>query len=405
MPFSIGEPVPWFFAPTEANPRYCFDSVAGHYVVLSFLGSTGRADSAAVLAGLSQHRSRFGDSQALFFGVTIDPDDERPGRIRDQVPGIRFFRDFDQTISRLYRALPDAAQQAATGTDAPMIPMGRKEASDPESVAAAIESYQPFTLILDQRLRVLAHCRFDVPEEHIPRILSFLDRQPPVAPEVRAAIQAPVLVVPRVFEPDFCRRLIDYYEQRGGEDSGFMREVDGRTVGVIDHNHKRRADCTIEDEELRRQCMFRIHDRLIPEVHRAYQFRATRMERYVVGCYEATTGGHFRAHRDNTTRGTAHRRFAVSLHLNPDEYAGGDLRFAEYGTQLYRAPTGGAVVFSCSLLHEATPVTQGRRYVFLPFLYDDEAARLREANARFLAPTVDRPAGTVLPGTAPVPTA
>jgi len=39
------------------------------------------------------------------------------------------------------------------------------------------------------------------------------------------------------------------------------------------------------------------------------------------------------------------------------------------------------VVFSCSLLHEARPVTAGRRYALLPFLYDDAAARVREANA------------------------
>jgi predicted 2-oxoglutarate/Fe(II)-dependent dioxygenase YbiX len=38
------------------------------------------------------------------------------------------------------------------------------------------------------------------------------------------------------------------------------------------------------------------------------------------------------------------------------------------------------VVFSCSLLHEATPVTRGRRFAFLPFLYDEQAAKVREAN-------------------------
>jgi predicted 2-oxoglutarate/Fe(II)-dependent dioxygenase YbiX len=42
------------------------------------------------------------------------------------------------------------------------------------------------------------------------------------------------------------------------------------------------------------------------------------------------------------------------------------------------------VVFSCSLLHEATPVTRGTRYVFLPFLYDDAAAKVREQNLAFL---------------------
>src|SRR5215208_3483636 len=108
------------------------------------------------------------------------------------------------------------------------------------------------------------------------------------------------------------------------------------------------------------------------------------MERYIVACYEAETGGHFRAHRDNTTMGTAHRRFAVTINLNAEEYEGGDLLFPEFGSRTYRAPTGGAVVFSCSLLHQAMPVTKGRRFAFLPFLYDDAGARLRERNARFL---------------------
>jgi hypothetical protein len=46
--------------------------------------------------------------------------------------------------------------------------------------------------------------------------------------------------------------------------------------------------------------------------------------------------------------------------------------------------SGGAVVFSCSLLHAVSRVTRGRRYAFLPFLYDDAAAAMREANNRFL---------------------
>jgi predicted 2-oxoglutarate/Fe(II)-dependent dioxygenase YbiX len=108
------------------------------------------------------------------------------------------------------------------------------------------------------------------------------------------------------------------------------------------------------------------------------------MERYIVACYEAETGGHFRAHRDNTTKGTAHRRFAVSLILNTGEFEGGLLRFPEFGPHVYQAPAGGAVVFSCSLLHEATPVTSGKRYVFLPFLYDDAAARVRQENLQYL---------------------
>lgn len=398
MPLSVGEPVPWFYGPTEANPRFRFDSVAGRYVVLSLFGSAGQPHGRAMLDALAKARSRFDDRQVLFFGVTIDPEDDRQERLRDHIPGIRFFRDFDQTISRLYRALPRRdGEFSGSSLIGDGIPESRRTAPESEVVAAALQEYQPFSLILDQRLRVLAYCRFDEPALHIERILRFLDRQPPVPLPSRATVQAPVLVVPRVFEPDFCRCLIDLYDNHGGEDSGFMRDEGGRTVGIIDYSHKRRSDYSIENEAVRAQCMHRIHDRLIPEIHKAFQFRATRMERYIVACYEGTTGGHFRAHRDNTTKGTAHRRFAVSLNLNAEEFEGGDLKFPEFGTQLYRPPTGGAVVFSCSLLHEATPVTYGTRYVFLPFLYDDAAASVREQNEQFLAGTMQHSQGSVVP--------
>ena len=189
-----------------------------------------------------------------------------------------------------------------------------------------------------------------------------------------------MLVVPNIFEPELCRHLIALYERHGGEESGFMREVGGKTVMLTDSHHKRRRDFTIEDQALQQQLALRIRRRLNPMIQRAFQFEATRMERYIVACYDAEAGGHFRPHRDNTTAGTAHRRFAVTINLNAGDYQGGDLRFPEYGRATYRAPTGGAVVFSCSILHEATPVTRGTRYAFLPFLYDEAAAELREAN-------------------------
>jgi hypothetical protein len=150
-------------------------------------------------------------------------------------------------------------------------------------------------------------------------------------------------------------------------------------VGVIDYSHKRRTDCTIEDEGLRDVLRERIHRVIVPMIKRAYQFDVTRVERWIVACYDADVGGYFRAHRDNTTSGTVHRKFACSINLNAEEFEGGGVSFPEFGLQAYRPPTGGAVVFSCSLLHEARPVTRGRRYAFLPFFYDEAGAAEREA--------------------------
>jgi len=345
----FGEQAPWFRARTASNPRYSFDTVAGRVNVLCFYGSAGDDYSKRVLAGMQARRALFDDVSACFFGVSVDPADEASERLHDQLPGIRHFRDFDGAVARAYGLLEG-------------------------------NRFQRVTFVLDARLRVHSVIPFtQAAEAHVQAVLAAVDA---LLREMQSlSIPAPVLVIPRVFEPALCRRLIDYYNAGGAYDSGFMREVDGKTVGVYDYGHKRRSDKDIDDEQLRQTCMLRIHDRVAPEILRAFQFRATRIERHIVACYDAQSGGHFRAHRDNTTPGTAHRRFAVSVVLNTGEFEGGELRFAEFGQQTYAPPAGGAVVFSCSLLHEATPVTAGLRYTYLPFLYDDAAAQVRQQNA------------------------
>jgi hypothetical protein len=39
-------------------------------------------------------------------------------------------------------------------------------------------------------------------------------------------------------------------------------------------------------------------------------------------------------------------------------------------------------------MHAVSPVKRGQRYAFLPLLYDDEAAKIREANNQFLGENV-----------------
>jgi predicted 2-oxoglutarate/Fe(II)-dependent dioxygenase YbiX len=203
-----------------------------------------------------------------------------------------------------------------------------------------------------------------------------------------ARIVRPSRSQPRVFEPDLCKALIAYYKAGGARDSGFMRSVNGKTVGMYDYSHKRRADKVIDDVQLRNACMARVHRRIVPSIRQAFHYEVTRIERHIVACYDAELGGHFRPHRDDTTPATAHRKFAVSLMLNTGDYDGGELRFPEFGRTTYTAPPGGAVVFSGALLHEATPVKRGQRFAYLPFLYDEAAAAVR----RQAEATIDSPA-------------
>ena len=50
--------------------------------------------------------------------------------------------------------------------------------------------------------------------------------------------------------------------------------------------------------------------------------------------------------------------------------------FAEFGRERYEAEAGGAVIFSCNLLHEALPVTRGRRFAVFTFFADAAGAAL-----------------------------
>jgi predicted 2-oxoglutarate/Fe(II)-dependent dioxygenase YbiX/peroxiredoxin len=333
-----------------------FDAAAGHVILMLFSGSGAWPACADAIRAIQANRDLFDDVGACFFGISTDPSDVTEGRIARQLPGIRWFLDHDQRISTLYGAVVDDGN-------------GRSY-------------HAPYLLLLDHRLRVAG--RFEI--DAIEAALAATKRLVATGVETQTA---PVLIVPRIFEPEVCQHLIKFYDEAGGVESGFMREKDGMTVRMLDPGFKRRSDYIIDDVALQNALKVRLVDRLLPEMERAFQYTATRIERWLVACYdsgkEGVGGGFFSAHRDNTTRGTAHRRFACTINLNAEEFEGGELRFPEFGSRQYRAPTGGAVIFSCSLLHEAMPVTAGRRYAFLPFFYDEEGAAIREKNRAYLA--------------------
>jgi peroxiredoxin/predicted 2-oxoglutarate/Fe(II)-dependent dioxygenase YbiX len=359
MPFlTPGDPAPWFQARSAGNPRYEFNTVAGRVIVLCFFGSARQPGVLELLQGFRGRPDLFNDDRAAFFGISCDPSDDAETRVGEQIPGYRQFWDFDFKISTAFGI---CEAQRPIGKQCALCAGNRRPRSQSprhcgRSASAGVHETQPMLIALPRWWIQLS--------------------QP--AANGLALPGAPILMVPRILEPELCRELISYYETQGGHDSGYMTsDAQGRTVGVIDYGRKRRRDCNIEDEVLRTKIRSRIIRRLIPEVFKAYQFRVTQSERYIVACYDTGEGGYFRAHRDNTTRGTAHRRFAVTMNLNAEEYEGGNLRFPEFDDRSYRAPTGGAVVFSCSLMHEALPVTKGRRFCVLPFLYDETAAKQR----------------------------
>lgn len=193
---------------------------------------------------------------------------------------------------------------------------------------------------------------------------------------------APVLYVPAAFEPEFCRDLMTAFDKGKTQESGLVQARGrlGESAHVIDRSHKSRRDHKVIDPNLIDGIRKRLDRRIVPEIHKAFARQVSGVEEFKVVRYDAEEGGHFAAHRDNVVKSQAHRRFALTLNLNAEEYEGGGLLFPEYGPDLYAPDTGDAIIFSCSLLHRATPVRKGRRYVFLAFFFDEES---RQFNDRF----------------------
>lgn len=345
-----GDRMPAFKVRSTSSPTYSFDTVGGRWVVLGLIGSADAAPAAAAVHAMTSS-DLFDDKRASLFLLSADPKDETEGRLQARLPGLRIFWDMDLAVSHLLGAATEGSRD-----------------------------YRPHWLVIDPSLTVRKVMPLRSDASCAQEVLEWLGQAPPADRYLGFAPPAPILALPDVFEPAFCDHLIGLYKAHGGEASGFMRDVGGQTVGIQDPSFKVRRDYLLEDEALIKAVQSRILRKVIPQIERVHYFRCTRMERYLVGCYPAEEGGHFSPHRDNTTLGTAHRRFAVSINLN-DDFEGGEVSFPEYGPKGYKAPKGTAIIFSCSLLHAVARVTSGTRYAFLPFLYDDAAAKIREANA------------------------
>jgi hypothetical protein len=335
---ALGDPVPWFSAATITGGSFHLQVAAGRWIVLCFLGPADGAQARQKLAALLRDADLFDEDRLTAHVVLTAP----PAEIGNSA--VSFLADYDRVLSQSY---------------------GAAETSR--------------TVVLDPMLRAIANIAWNSLDDHLAGLRDLLRSLPRVDDAAGVPMNAPVLIVPRVFDFPFCELLIKLYDRMGGQDSGFMLDVAGKSQTVVDHRLKRRNDLPLVAPELREAICDQLRRRLLPAINAYFQFAATRMDRYIVACYDSAVGGHFYRHRDNVNAGAQHRRFAVTINLNSD-YDGCDLQFPEFGRKIYRAPVGGAVVFSCGALHQVTPITRGRRYAFLAFLYGEADAALRAAN-------------------------
>jgi predicted 2-oxoglutarate/Fe(II)-dependent dioxygenase YbiX len=317
------------FLLNRGRHRLAFDSFPGRAIALAFLGSAGDPETDAALQAFAAHRRL----------VASEPDPAARSALEMRFPSVRFLW-------------------------------------DGESLASAFGAARAW-VVLDPTLRVVEVAPLDERE----RVMGRLDRAAAPSQAFGDSPPAPILALADVLEPELCRHLVDGFERDGGKESGFMQDVEGRSVEHFDNGWKRRRDFPLTDPRLIAAIRARIGRRVGPEIRKAFQMAVTRIERDLIARYDAETGGHFGPHRDDTGIAVAHRRFAVSINLNAD-FDGGEISFPEYGPRTFKAAPGAAIVFSASILHQVSRVTRGQRYVFLTFLFDEDAERLRQANLK-----------------------
>lgn len=337
-----GQRAPNFALPNSAGRvEQLYDRFIGNCMVLSFLADTGSAPATAALRDLEAMRETLVAAGAAVVAVTGATAVDNAAARASLSLGFPLYADPDASTRDRFTAPPHVTGSACT------------------------------SFVLDRNQRVLAV--LTVPEGHATAALAVLERQPPrPAGERSVALQAPVLLLPNVLGPAFCREAIDAWARDNDEGLVNMPErayAEGQSSKPVHNLHldlKKRRD-HIADDRLNARLIQALTRHLFPELMKAFRFRVGSLERFCIGAYEAGRGDYFRPHRDNMTETTRNRAFAVSLSLN-DDYQGGGVRFAEFSDDVYDPPAGGALVFSCSLLHEALAVTSGTRIAAFTFL-------------------------------------
>ena len=331
---TVGDIVPSFsLAGSDGRPfDIGDDDAAGRFRVLLFLGGGSHAGDA--LKALDDRGDALRKHDALVLVVAGD------GGAPPMAPsGARLLLDHDGRIERAFR---------------------------PEDLPAN----QPFLVVLCPNQHLFGLYRD--PAGELSAALAAIGAEARHFRASEGSRHPPVLQVPRVLSVDECRALIERfkheglaYVEPGHGDKGLTHDYKMR---IPEYGRDDRIDHWVMNQATIGFINQRLKRRLLPEVRKAFGYDITRHEPYRITKYEGARGGEQHGHRDNSELRVAHRRFALSINLNSEAFEGGGVRFPEYGGQIYRPPSGTALLFSSSLLHEAIHVTQGQRYVLLGFM-------------------------------------
>src|SRR5271170_183926 len=183
----LGDPVPWFTAPVISGGSFSLSVAAGRWIVLSFLGSPADPRAERELAEMLEVFRLFHEDRLVFYGVVTALPQNPASYLKLSTSATSFLVDYDGEISRLFGAAD-----------------------------------MPRTIILDPMLRAVADIPWNYAAGHAETVRSVLKGLPAVEDFAGVPLNAPVLLVPRIFDFQLCDVLVQLYEKIGGQDSGFL---------------------------------------------------------------------------------------------------------------------------------------------------------------------------------------
>ena len=338
----VGDFAPLFVLLDDGGNRRALEVLAGRHSMLVFFSAKDKNYTTRFFGALNSLLEKQGKLNMWQVFVAGEPVDAL-AKVKKSL-GIQalLWADSDLHVAKAFNVLDEAGDAIVpTGflLDRNLKIIGRHERLDPEQLAGAIVNQCANAIQQDEL------------QQGEPQIITHA---------------APVLLVPDVLSPEFCDHCIKEFT----DGHTFQGTVGSEKDAAMRKDVKMRTDFVVHGKLLD-QMDEKFSRSLFPEIKKVFGFDVTYREIYKIGLYSGEDKGFFKQHRDNFDTPLGNRRVAVTIHLS-DDYEGGGVRFPEYGNNIYRASKGGAVAFSASSIHEAMPVTKGKRYVIVAFLHGDQ---------------------------------
>lgn len=337
MPIAEGDFIPFFSLEDETGKKREIQLYGGHHVALYFIPNAQGASFTALCDGFTKHKKALASYDLTPIGI-IPCSPAELGALKEK-GDMRLWSDAERVVGNIFGAYDNDVVCFLLSPNLQVRKIYRLDSGDIAAHFAQLED----------------DCSTLFPVD---------------APHV-AKNHAPVLVVPHVLSKERCEKLIAYWHAN----EKFQGKVGADVHSTYNKSAKIRSDVMIKGE-LQAKLDEVLSGTLFPEIEKVFGLEVTRREEYKIGCYDAEEGGFFNQHRDNFESSLSHRRYAMTLNLN-DDFEGGGLNFPEYGQDVYKTEAGSAVIFPCSLMHRATKVAKGKRFMLVSFFYGEEEAMKR----------------------------